>query len=211
MAAIIYHEKSRIFHLYNQQISYLMCVLENGHLGQLYYGKRIRDKEDFSYLIEKAPRPMASYIYEGDRTFSLEHLKQKTVEPLKQLTRESWRWKHGHHAAAEESSCEAAVEETDFPCRAVVFDMDGVIFDSEKLVVECWKEIADRHGIVGVEAVCRECFGTNREVSRQKFKAHYGQDFPYDEYKKEIKNYIKEFNCKDEKELENTFNELLCE
>ena len=45
MAAIIYHEKSRIFHLYNQQISYLMCVLENGHLGQLYYGKRIRDKE----------------------------------------------------------------------------------------------------------------------------------------------------------------------
>lgn len=28
-----------------------------------------------------------------------------------------------------------------------------------------------------------------------------------DEYKKEIKNYIKEFNCKDEKELENTFNE----
>ena len=77
MAAIIYHEKSRIFHLYNQQISYLMCVLENGHLGQLYYGKRIRDKEDFSYLIEKAPRPMASYIYEGDRTFSLEHLKQE--------------------------------------------------------------------------------------------------------------------------------------
>lgn len=55
MAAIIYHEKSRIFHLYNQQISYLMCVLENGHLGQLYYGKRIRDKEDFSYLIEKRP------------------------------------------------------------------------------------------------------------------------------------------------------------
>ncbi len=72
---IVYHGKTKTFHLYNEKISYLMCVLENGHLGQLYCGKRIHDKEDFSYLEEKAPRPMASYLYEGDRTFSLEHLK----------------------------------------------------------------------------------------------------------------------------------------
>ena len=30
---------------------------------------------------------------------------------------------------------------------AVVFDMDGVIFDSEKLVVECWVEIANKYGV----------------------------------------------------------------
>lgn len=100
------------------------------------------------------------------KQISLEHLKQKTAEPLKKFSMEARLWRHGRHA--------------------VIFDMDGVIFDSEKLVVECWKEVADVHGMVGVEEVCRECFGTNREVSRQKFKAHYGPDFPYDEYKKEM-------------------------
>ena len=50
-------------------------VLPNGHMGQLYYGKKIRDKEDFSYLLELAPRDMASYLYENDRTFSLGHIK----------------------------------------------------------------------------------------------------------------------------------------
>ena len=77
MADIIYHKEAKTFHLYNKQISYVMCVMENGHLGQLYFGKKIHDKEDFSYLIEKAPRPMTSYIYEGDRSFSLEHIKQE--------------------------------------------------------------------------------------------------------------------------------------
>ena len=73
--SIVYHESSKIFHLYNQTISYIMMVLPNGHMGQLYYGKKIRDKEDFSYLLELAPRDMASYLYENDRTFSLGHIK----------------------------------------------------------------------------------------------------------------------------------------
>ncbi|MFQ8841031.1 MAG: hypothetical protein ACLR8P_09045 [Clostridium fessum] len=38
--SIVYHESSKIFHLYNQTISYIMMVLPNGHMGQLYYGKR---------------------------------------------------------------------------------------------------------------------------------------------------------------------------
>jgi alpha-galactosidase len=75
--SIVFHNTTKTFHLYNDQISYIMTVLENGHLGQLYYGKAIHDKEDFSYLLEMNPRPMASYIYEGDRTFSLEHIKQE--------------------------------------------------------------------------------------------------------------------------------------
>lgn len=77
MANIIFHEKTKTFHLYTKQISYIMCVLENGHLGQLYYGRHIHDKEDFSYLEEKASRPMAACVFENDRFFSLEHLKQE--------------------------------------------------------------------------------------------------------------------------------------
>ena len=74
--SIVYHESSKIFHLYNQTISYIMMVLPNGHMGQLYYGKKIRDKEDFSYLLELAPRDMASYLYEP---FHLDILSWSTV------------------------------------------------------------------------------------------------------------------------------------
>lgn len=54
-----------------------MCVLENGHMGQIYFGKKIHDKEDFSYLVEKIERPMTSYIYEWDKSFSLEHIRRR--------------------------------------------------------------------------------------------------------------------------------------
>lgn len=74
---IRFHETTKTFHLFNDHLSYILCVLENGHLGQLYCGKRIHDKEDFAYLVEKAPRPMTAYVYEGDRTFSLEHIRQE--------------------------------------------------------------------------------------------------------------------------------------
>ena len=49
-----------------------MCIRH-----RLYYGKRIHDKPDFSYLVEKCGRPMTSYIFEGDRSFSLEHIRQE--------------------------------------------------------------------------------------------------------------------------------------
>lgn len=74
---IVFHENSRTFHLYNDSISYIMMVLKNGHLGQLYFGKRIRDREDFSYFLETCARPMTAYAYEGDNQFSLEHIRQE--------------------------------------------------------------------------------------------------------------------------------------
>ena len=64
---ITYHEKSKTFHLYNDTVSYIMTILSNGHMGQLYFGKKIRDKEDFSYLLVTCERPMTSYLYETDR------------------------------------------------------------------------------------------------------------------------------------------------
>ena len=34
---IVFHETSREFHLYNNHISYIIKILDNGHLGQLYF------------------------------------------------------------------------------------------------------------------------------------------------------------------------------
>lgn len=69
---------------------------------------------------------------------------------------------------------------------AVIFDMDGVIFDSERLVILCWKVVAEQYGIENIEEACRECLGLNREAAKEKMLLRYGADFPYDEYKKEM-------------------------
>ena len=75
--SVFYHEKSQTFHLTNGRISYLMRVLPNGTLGQLYFGRAIRDREDFDHLLEFASRPMSSCVFEGNPCFSLEHCRQE--------------------------------------------------------------------------------------------------------------------------------------
>ena len=75
--SIVFNEDKKTFHLYNQEISYIMTVLPNGHMGQLYFGKKVHHREDYSYLYETVCRPMASCVFEGDRSFSLEHVKQE--------------------------------------------------------------------------------------------------------------------------------------
>lgn len=74
---IKFHENTKTFHLYNQEVSYIFKILKNNQLGQLYYGKAIKDRENFDHLLEMRPRPMAPCAFEGDLSFSLEHLKQE--------------------------------------------------------------------------------------------------------------------------------------
>lgn len=75
--SIIFNEKSREFHLFNNSISYIIKILRNNQLGQLYFGKRIHKRDNYDYLLENAYRPMTAYVYEGGYEFSLEHIKQE--------------------------------------------------------------------------------------------------------------------------------------
>lgn len=74
---VIFHESSKTFHLYNHDISYLIKILPTKDLGHLYFGKKVHDKENFDYLLELAPRPMSPCYFEGDLTYSKEHIKQE--------------------------------------------------------------------------------------------------------------------------------------
>ena len=69
--------------------------------------------------------------------------------------------------------------------KAVVFDMDGVIFDSERAVMQCWKEVASRHNIPDIEKAILACTGTTMVRTREIMLNMYGADFPYDEYARE--------------------------
>lgn len=68
---------------------------------------------------------------------------------------------------------------------AIVFDMDGVIFDSERAVMNCWLELAQKYDIKDIEKPYFACVGTTMTRTREIMLETYGEDFPYDEYARE--------------------------
>ena len=70
-------DDKKLFHLQNEQVSYIFRVMEDtGVLEQLYFGDRIPQQEDFSFLIEREIRPSNNLI-EANHLTSLEHIKQE--------------------------------------------------------------------------------------------------------------------------------------
>lgn len=74
---ITVNEKERVFHLQNGRISYLFYVMDSGQLGHLYFGRRLNSGGSYLHMVEKAHRPMTTYITEGDMYTSYEHLRQE--------------------------------------------------------------------------------------------------------------------------------------
>lgn len=70
-------------------------------------------------------------------------------------------------------------------CDAVIFDMDGVIFDSERLVLECWEKIGAEYHLEGMREAFLPCIGTNNTRTREIVLEYYGENFPYDEFCRE--------------------------
>lgn len=67
--------------------------------------------------------------------------------------------------------------------KAVVFDMDGVLFDTESISVKSWCEVAREQGIKDMESIVMQCIGRNDTDCKILLLNHYGQDFPYDSFK----------------------------
>lgn len=66
--------------------------------------------------------------------------------------------------------------------KAVVFDMDGLMLDSERIVKHSWNRAGQAlgYGMVGENIV--HTLGLNRSSREQYFKKIYGQEFPFDKF-----------------------------
>lgn len=68
--------------------------------------------------------------------------------------------------------------------KAVVFDMDGVLFDTEVLCMKSWVAVAGEQGLPDMEKVFSKCIGCNTNGSKKFVMEAYGEDFDYEGFRK---------------------------
>lgn len=72
----------------------------------------------------------------------------------------------------------------------VVFDMDGVLFDTERLCQDSWLAIADENGLPGMSEIFPRCIGLNSNDSRQIVMGAYGEDFNYEGFRQRASEWF---------------------
>lgn len=65
--------------------------------------------------------------------------------------------------------------------KAIIFDMDGVIFDTEMIYLKVWSEVFEKYRYKMTKEIYASVLGTGRENVKKVFVNHFGSDLPIDD------------------------------
>lgn len=74
--------------------------------------------------------------------------------------------------------------------KAVVFDLDGTLIDSEALVLEAYMAAADRHGVPFTHEQFLSLVGRHRQHSEMKMREYFGQAFPLEQFYATVGEFV---------------------
>ncbi len=74
---ILYNDEARTFHICNDLVSYIIRVMPNGQLENLYYGRRICDERSFDMYHEEIMRSQMSICVPEPGLLSMHYTKQE--------------------------------------------------------------------------------------------------------------------------------------
>ena len=69
--------------------------------------------------------------------------------------------------------------------KAIIFDMDGVLFDTEKIYLDVWTKVFDKYGYKMTKEIYCKVIATGRENVKKVFKEEFGENIPIDKMYKE--------------------------
>ena len=93
--------------------------------------------------------------------------------------------------------------------KAVVFDMDGLMFDTERTVQRSWDAAGPRLGYEPLGYRITETIGLNLEGRREYFKNQYGEAFPFDQFTETYRSIGAEIQRKEGLPIKPGLQELL--
>lgn len=67
----------------------------------------------------------------------------------------------------------------------VIFDMDGVMFDTEKISYRSWKKLGKKYNYNTDDDIFKKTVGLNIKSTRQVYKKHFGANFPFEKMRNE--------------------------
>ena len=74
--------------------------------------------------------------------------------------------------------------------KAVIFDMDGVIFDTEKVYLDIWIEVFEKYGYKMTKELYVNVMGTGRKNVIKTFLENFGDDLPIEKMYDEKDNQL---------------------
>ena len=93
--------------------------------------------------------------------------------------------------------------------KTVIFDMDGLLVDSETRALNAWREVAEKHGIPDIDGLFPKIIGTNTYTRGIIFDSVYGGKFDFTLCNEEVRSIAHSYEAKSPIPLKKGVKELL--